>query len=66
MEMPYFDVQHLQRYDKQKKGERPTFHLADRMSGFRDLISIFNKCTEKNPGSRPTAKKLVKMFAELA
>lgn len=65
MEVPFYNIPGLQRYDLQQKGVRPTFDLGERVSSFSDHIEIFMKCTEKNPALRPSAKKIIKMLASI-
>lgn len=65
MDIPFYNVPVLQRYDLQQKGVRPTFDLGDNIEPFKELIELFMKCTEKNPSLRPTAKKIIKSLATI-
>ena len=65
MDVPFYNVPMLQRYDFQAKGVRPTLDLGSKVSSYKEQIDVFKKCTEKNPTLRPTAKKVVKTLAAI-
>ena len=65
MDVPFYNIPMLKRYDFQAKGVRPTLDLGDRVSSFDEQIEVYMKCTEMNPTLRPKAKKVVKMLATI-
>ncbi|PRP74144.1 hypothetical protein PROFUN_06469 [Planoprotostelium fungivorum] len=58
-EKPYFDVTPVNRHTVVLSGKRPTIH-PEVERRYKDLVHLWQKCTEKDPSKRPETKKILK------
>jgi len=63
-EKPYFDVIPVNRHLVVVSGKRPTISPEVERK-YKDLVHLWQKCTEKEPSRRPETRKILKALVEM-
>jgi serine/threonine protein kinase len=65
MKQPYFDKNHFEISTCNVKGIRPTVPESVDKEAFKELLKLFNKCTNKKPQDRPSTADILATLAAM-